>query len=87
MAEGRSSAVAGNERDLGEFLYQKLVAEGRIAERLIAERERLIEERRRRRRSGPDGWKDAADDEAFFRRVPAEAFFRRVAADRGEDEE
>jgi hypothetical protein len=89
MATSQRSNFA-DELPPGESLFQKLIAERRIAEKLIAERRRLIEERReeRRRRYGPDRPdrpNDAADDEAFFRRVPAEAFFRRVAADRGEE--
>jgi hypothetical protein len=79
MGSDRSSNVA-SERAPGESLFQKAIAERRIAEKLNAERRRLIEERRRR--YGPDGSNDAADDEAFFRRVRAEAFFRRVASDR-----
>jgi hypothetical protein len=86
MAAGRSSeGLATGVRPPGEALYRKVIAERRIAEKLTAERRELIEERRRR--YGPDGPGDAADDEAFFRRVPAEAFFLRVGRERGEGEE
>jgi hypothetical protein len=66
-----SSAVPGIERPPGESLYQKLVAEGRIAKEVIAER---------RRQYAEDG-KDPAEADCGL----AEAFFIRVERER-EDE-